>query len=310
MRYTYDFEFIEDGNTIDPVSLGIVGENGSQLHIINTDCNWQKAGDWVLENVLKPIHITRDGIQKRIEGIVYEGKSGLMPKTVANFFGDYNPNRNKITTFDGNTAKLWGYYSDYDHVALAQLWGPMVSLPKGLPMYTLDIKQKSLELGDIRLPKQTGKKHNALEDAKHIMKSLIFLELYPYLATPEYYELEVVTPKRVVTIGYVSKVKEVIVTNKNNQVVDNKVTNSALLEADKARLVCERAALFRSYCDYFFKHDKEGRHLTLKKENKLRINGLEFVNLELNNSGSFLSIHNTEIFSKVSLETTDIREHN
>lgn len=36
---------------------------------------------------------------------------------------------------------LYGYYSAYDHVALCWLFGKMIDLPKGFPMYTIDLKQ-------------------------------------------------------------------------------------------------------------------------------------------------------------------------
>lgn len=40
-----------------------------------------------------------------------------------------------------NPISLYGYYSAYDHVALCWLFGKMIDLPKGMPMYTIDLKQ-------------------------------------------------------------------------------------------------------------------------------------------------------------------------
>lgn len=37
--------------------------------------------------------------------------------------------------------ELYGYYSAYDHIALCWLFGKMIDLPKGFPMYTIDLKQ-------------------------------------------------------------------------------------------------------------------------------------------------------------------------
>lgn len=37
--------------------------------------------------------------------------------------------------------KLYGYYSAYDHVALCWLFGKMIDLPSGFPMYTRDLQQ-------------------------------------------------------------------------------------------------------------------------------------------------------------------------
>lgn len=38
--------------------------------------------------------------------------------------------------------EFYGYYSAYDHVALCWLFGKMMDLPKGFPMYTIDLKQE------------------------------------------------------------------------------------------------------------------------------------------------------------------------
>jgi len=50
-------------------------------------------------------------------------------------YGDYWSN----PEFVG--INLYGYYSAYDHVALCWLFGKMINLPKGFPMYTRDLKQ-------------------------------------------------------------------------------------------------------------------------------------------------------------------------
>lgn len=39
------------------------------------------------------------------------------------------------------TTAFYGYYSAYDHVAMCWVFGKMIDLPKGFPMYTIDLKQ-------------------------------------------------------------------------------------------------------------------------------------------------------------------------
>lgn len=54
-----------------------------------------------------------------------------------------NCNTNKLeddTTKEN--VKFYGYYSAYDHVVLCQLFEKMIDLPKGFPMYTIDLKQE------------------------------------------------------------------------------------------------------------------------------------------------------------------------
>ena len=52
MRYFYDCEFIEDGHTIDLVSIGMVAEDGREFYAVSTEFNPDKAGPWVRANVL------------------------------------------------------------------------------------------------------------------------------------------------------------------------------------------------------------------------------------------------------------------
>ena len=63
--------------------------------------------------------------------------------------------------------ELWAWYAAYDHVVLCQLWGTMVQLPKGVPMWTNDLKQEAERLGNPRVPEQESGEHDALADARH-----------------------------------------------------------------------------------------------------------------------------------------------
>lgn len=74
--------------------------------------------------------------------------------------------------------EFWGYYSAYDHVALCQLFGTMMDLPKGFPMYTRDLKQWCDMLGNPKLPEQGKNEHHALLDAKWNASVYEFLKNY------------------------------------------------------------------------------------------------------------------------------------
>ena len=47
--------------------------------------------------------------------------------------------RNRL---EDNPVKFYGYYSDYDWVCFCWLFGKMIDLPKGFPMYCNDLKQE------------------------------------------------------------------------------------------------------------------------------------------------------------------------
>lgn len=157
MRIFFDFEFIENGDQhpIIPVSIGMVQENGEEYYAEFADVDWSKASDWVLENV-KPT-------------LTGETKTKL---EIAN----------EIFFFVGENPEFWAYFADYDWVLLCQLYGKMIDLPKGWPMYCLDIKQYmyhlDVEREDITIENEI--EHNALADARWNHK--IFVWLLDYMA--------------------------------------------------------------------------------------------------------------------------------
>jgi hypothetical protein len=72
----------------------------------------------------------------------------------------------KVYCAGSTPPEFWGYYADYDWVAVAQLFGPMIDLPKGWPMFCRDIRQFAHHLGNPELPNQGKDEHNALDDAR------------------------------------------------------------------------------------------------------------------------------------------------
>ena len=177
MRNFLDCEFIEDGKTIDLISIGIASDDDRFLYIVNRDCDFSKASDWVLENVLKPMGLDRTGFKnigslsspnKRNSYSVSRPYSKIGAK-VLNFL---------LPTSYSVKPELWSYYASYDWVAICQLWGAMIDLPEGLPMHCNDIKQECDRLGNPQLPAQINGFHNALHDAVWHKKCWEFLQDY------------------------------------------------------------------------------------------------------------------------------------
>ena len=158
MRYFLDTEFIEDGRTIDLISIGIVAEDGREFYACNKDCDLSRANDWVKANVL-PQLIPELRSQWRTHFEIKLGVLGFIA--------------------DDPKPEFWGYYADYDWVAFCQLFGTMMDLPKGWPMYCRDLKQLADAVGNPQLPEQGKGEHNALADA-HWNK-----EVYGFLKTTE-----------------------------------------------------------------------------------------------------------------------------
>lgn len=142
-RFYLDTEFIERGYArIELISIGIVSENGSEFYEVAAD-GWKAGpGDWVWSNVIPFL--------------------GSGPRASRDLIAQ------KILAFVGNKKpEFWGYYADYDWVLLCQLFGTMMDLPKGWPMFCRDVKQLAMDLGNPKLPKQASGVHNALADARH-----------------------------------------------------------------------------------------------------------------------------------------------
>ena len=145
MKYFIDTEFIESGhlNPIQLISIGVVAEDGREFYAISQQFNPDMANKWVQENVLEKLESPEDFPRKSLGKIAAE-----------------------LQEFVGDEPEFWGYYADYDWVVVAQMFGRMIDLPKGWPMYCRDIKQFAMELGNPKLPASGKGEHNALSDAR------------------------------------------------------------------------------------------------------------------------------------------------
>lgn len=160
--YCYDTEFLEDGKTIELISIGIVSEDGRAYYAVNSDMDWARILDhrWLQENVLPHLPCAGEKRGGFVHRVLDRTDSAVKPKwVIANEVRDF--------LLADETPELWAYYAAYDHVALAQLWGPMINLPDGIPMYTHDLKQEmdrvGIDSGEIPPP---AAEHNALSDAR------------------------------------------------------------------------------------------------------------------------------------------------
>lgn len=166
MKYFYDTEFIEDGKTIELISIGIVSEDGREYYAISTEFKEKNASQWVKDNVLKylpprKVNPMYDSPRLAEESRAWKSREQIKKDIIA-FIGEGKP-------------EFWAYYADYDHVALCQLFGRMIDLPSGYPMYTNDIKQLCVSMGNPQLPEQKTTEHHALEDARWTKMAYEFL---------------------------------------------------------------------------------------------------------------------------------------
>lgn len=180
---------------------------------------------WIRENVLKPIFyqlneidlkgqvlclrehgypiahpLTQDQINFSFRRMVYlinkYGKTRDQIAGEVKKFCDWWHTLNRGWSLNNRPIEFYGYYSAYDHVALCWLFGKMLDLPKGFPMYTRDLKQEldrratgfahaKMSLDEAiqtykesdNYPKQENE-HHALADARWNKKLYDFLQSF------------------------------------------------------------------------------------------------------------------------------------
>lgn len=153
-RWFIDTEFDENGTTVKLISIALVCEDGRELHMVMAD-GWraEDCNEWVQANVLPHLPNERT------------------PRIVA-------AQAIRLALQRDGSPEIWGYFSDYDWVVFCQLFGTMMDLPEGFPMYCLDLKQEMHRMcvGKDRLPPQSGTAHDALEDARWIRSAWFALQ--------------------------------------------------------------------------------------------------------------------------------------
>ena len=231
MKYFLDTEFIEGTQktifnktkpTIDLISIGIVCEDGREYYAISKDFNLKEAWnrEWIKDNILFPIFKELVNLEFEKDFLAFLeysfnkkdfktllNKYGKTNKQIAIEILDFintngtlihraNQNQENIVFQDiieqYGKPEFYGYYSDYDWVVFCWLFGTMMELPKGFPMYCRDLKQTMDEKAPDgkyipknstsgfpikehqKYPKQINE-HNALADAKWTYKLYKFL---------------------------------------------------------------------------------------------------------------------------------------
>ena len=150
MRFFYDCEFIEDGTTIDLVSIGVVGEDGREFYAVSTEFDPERAGKWVRANVLPKLPSPSD-------------RAWMSRARIRDELLD-------CCTAAPGDVELWAWIAAYDHVALCQLWGAMPALPRALPRFTRELRQHWEDAGRPTLPPPPQEAHDALADARHNLR--------------------------------------------------------------------------------------------------------------------------------------------
>lgn len=140
VKVWFDTEFIENGKTIDLLSIGMIREDGKTLYIENSEADLTQASFWVRANVFPYMKWSRAETRKNIA--------------------------QRVRIFSGTDPEFWAYCCSYDWVVLCQLYGKMIDLPIGFPHYCNDLATLATQKNNWNFPPlEEGNKHNALDDA-------------------------------------------------------------------------------------------------------------------------------------------------
>lgn len=137
MRVWFDTEFIDDGKTIELLSIGAVREDGAEYYAEPAETDRSRACPWVRDNVIA--HLT-----------------GPVQSTTCIAFD--------LHDFFGERPEIWAWYAAYDWVALCQLYGRMMDIPENWPHFVRDVK--TIDKGEVELPPKPKDTHHALADAR------------------------------------------------------------------------------------------------------------------------------------------------
>jgi hypothetical protein len=107
MKIWFDTEFIEDGKTIDLISIGMVREDGRTLYLENLSADLSRASNWVQDNVIVHLDLITHGVARE----------------------EIGP---KVRDFSGEKPEFWAYYAmDEDGVGVPERRGAFASHPWG-----------------------------------------------------------------------------------------------------------------------------------------------------------------------------------
>lgn len=156
MKYFIDTEFHEyeiidllhkKRPTIDLISIGIVCEDGREYYRISNSFDFMAAcsNEWLKNNVIIPLarelapetdigddlrpHVIFWKVTEAIEGKDKTAEPARIAQEIIEFIGE------------DDSPEFYAYYADYDWVVFCWLFGRMIDLPKGFPMYCRDLKQ-------------------------------------------------------------------------------------------------------------------------------------------------------------------------
>jgi hypothetical protein len=151
MNFYFDTEFIDNGQTIDLISIGMINDNGDTFYRVSSEFDVDAVLEhpWLSDNVWP--HIEND--------VAYE-----------NTYTKAEIAKDLLKFVDGHRhIEFWAFCGAYDFVALRQLFGRGIDGPSWLPFYYNEIQSLARLTNSHIIRTLTDKeRHHALKDAKEV----------------------------------------------------------------------------------------------------------------------------------------------
>lgn len=165
-RLWFDTEFIDTGDEIILLSIGVVRDDGATYYAEPAGAPIDEADEWVRENVIPKM--------TRFSGLLLRDGQAIVAPRDSPTWREVVKSRRKIAEelveFAGASPQWWAYVSAFDWVALSQLYGPLVKRPQGWPFGAFDIAQQFCLAGMSGKPTDwvpaPVHEHHALADAQ------------------------------------------------------------------------------------------------------------------------------------------------
>jgi hypothetical protein len=191
VRVYFDTEFIENGVTIALVSIGMVREDGRTYYAQALGFEPADASRWVEEHVLSLLQRCDRSLSlaEEMQQHKHSGRpcSSMCPwrsrAEIAQELRQFVATK-PIWGERAGAPEFWADYASYDWIALCQIFGTMLQLPDGWPMFCRDVQQAREELtrgsretivwparAAVHLPE-----HYALNDARDCQDRFDYIE--------------------------------------------------------------------------------------------------------------------------------------
>ena len=153
MRFFYDTEFIDNGRTIELISIGVAAEDGREYYAVSTEFHPEQAGRWVR---------TQRAAQTAAAGVdSCGGRGGSIREDLEDFFG-----------IDGDEPiELWAWVGRLRPRGAVPAVGPddraCRRRSRGSPG---NCGSSGRSAGSPRMPPRPRDTHDALVDARHNLR--------------------------------------------------------------------------------------------------------------------------------------------